>query len=84
MISKDWFRSATLWVNLLSVAAVAIAMSLQLAGQLALTAQQVAVGTVVLAVVNAAIRVLNTNQPIAGSPAEYRLMSKLIDKRMHD
>ena len=73
VLTKDWFRSITLWVNLLSIIAVAIAMSLELAGDLDLTTQQVAIGTVLLAVVNAAIRVLSTNKPIAGSPAAKRL-----------
>jgi hypothetical protein len=80
--SKPFYESVTLWVNVLSVLAVAAAVSLQLSGQLDLTAQEVAIGTVVLAVVNGAIRVLRTNQPITNTPAEAALIHAAVKRRL--
>jgi hypothetical protein len=70
---KAWYTSWTLWINGLSVVAVAITLVGQNAGALQLSAQTIAYGTIALAVVNALIRVLRTSEPIAGSPAAQAL-----------
>jgi hypothetical protein len=70
---KSWWQSWTIWLNLLSVIAVAIGLIGQNAGTLQLSSQTIAYGTIALAVVNALIRVLRTGEPIAGSPAVQAL-----------
>ncbi len=65
MTTKPWWASRTLYVNVLSILVVAIGGVLDMAGVLELTAQQVAIVTIALAVTNAALRVFATNQPLS-------------------
>jgi hypothetical protein len=67
IVTKPWYFSKALWLNLLSVLIVGVSMSLDLAGVLQLSVQEVAIGTVLLAVLNAIVRVY-TALPIAGTP----------------
>lgn len=80
--SKPWYASLTLWVNLLSIIAVGLVTAGPLADLLQLTPQQVAAGAVLLAVVNGAIRVLRTNQPISGTPAQAALEHAAVMRRL--
>lgn len=65
MTPKPWHHSKTLWINLLSLAAVAIGGVLELNGVLELTSQQVALITIALSIVNAALRIFATAQPVS-------------------
>jgi len=63
--TKSFLKSKTLYVNVLTVAVVTIGAVLDMAGVLKLTAQEVAIVTVLLATANAALRVFSTSQPLS-------------------
>ncbi len=69
MEPKDWFRSKTLWLNVLALVAVAAGFVADNTGALSLPPQTAVWATLVLALANAGLR-LYTNTPIAGSPAD--------------
>jgi hypothetical protein len=65
--AKKWWTSRTLWVNIGSLVLVAVGLVLDAANVFNFTTQQVTVLTIVVAVINAGLRLI-TAQPIAGTP----------------
>ena len=66
--SKPFYASKVLWTNVLTLAVVAIGGVLDVAGVLELSARDVALVTVALAVANAALRIFATSQPLSLKP----------------
>lgn len=62
---KPWYESKTLWVNIVSVIVVALGLVAENAGVLSLSAQAVAVIGIIIAVLNAGLRVFATSQPVS-------------------
>lgn len=86
--AKPWYKSATLWINAASLALVVLSGALDMAGVLQLTAQEIVWFTIAVAVLNALQRILNTNKPIAGTPAadalkRERTVERRIQERLH-
>lgn len=67
-MTKPWYMSRTLWVNLALTVVFALGLVGQLAGVFNISVQYVALAGAVAAVINFVLR-LDTNAAIAGTPA---------------
>lgn len=65
MTSKPWYTSWTVWLNVAGIVAIALQLMLDQSGALGIPPQADVWIVLVLAVLNAGLRVLKTNQPLS-------------------
>jgi hypothetical protein len=71
--SKEWWQSTTVWFNLATVLVILLGAIAENAGVLNLSPQVVTILGIIVAAINAFLRVFKTSQPITGTPAAKRL-----------
>lgn len=76
--AKAKLHSRTLWLNAASIAVVALGLILDQAQVFHLSAGLVAAAGIVIAVLNAVVR-LFTNKPLSGTPGEAALMREHVE-----